>query len=263
MLPAFRNRRSGATMEHAVKKMSVASLQEMYESVEERLEVSLTVQLIGMGQLKDTRVKGSEGLKKVMTLFVADGTMVCSLSLWGKFAADLDPALDAAFSRDGFPVLECHGLMRRIASTEPKMVVVLKNGKNSKINILPNKPAVVVRPSLHLMVTTFAGLGKEGIIANLVGTVVDQGDLRHAASGTPMRTLTLADFTGLGLEIVLHGSKASEEFRLGEKLALFYTKALANLEPTESGSYWVYEDAFVLRLGHSSVPELKGRVEVY
>ena len=98
---------------------------------------------LGMGQLKDTRVKGSGGLKKVMTLFVADGTMVCSLSLWGKFAADLDPALDAAFSRDGFPVLECQGLMRRIASTAPKMVEALDNGKNSMINLFPSKPAVV------------------------------------------------------------------------------------------------------------------------
>ena len=41
----------------------------------------MTVQLIGVGPLKDTEIKGSGALRKAMTLHVADGAMVCCFSL--------------------------------------------------------------------------------------------------------------------------------------------------------------------------------------
>lgn len=243
---------------HPPENQIVESLRELFGGVVAKTKVSIKGALVDLSELK------SVGSRKVLQCSVADQSAVISVTLWSPVADKMWEQMKEKFTQSPdqqfakFAVVGCEVVE---VQAQPWRIVKLQSTRLTEVKFICYE-GLIIQPAKPMVVDDFSELREAHIKAILHGTLCELGEVVHSQQGLPMRPGKLVDHSGTAIPLVLHSAHALDsDLQNGTQVTLFFAHALPGIMlhdgEERSGSWFVYEDAFVLEHGKRAVPPIR------
>lgn len=219
--------------------------------------VGVTACLVDLGDMKDIGKGRGGGMRRVLSMNIADHTGVVLVSLWSPLCEEVDPRLQQAFEEAStFPKVVLSGVEVVVVSKAPLPLAKLQSRRSSTVKIFEDASPLTIMPSSEVVVGNFNNLGAVGEKVCLRGRVQREA-VQTSQAGVPFRGAVLVDRAGVALPMILYDQNAKEELAEGQEICCFWAEAKAalvrdaddpKLDEEKSGQFWMFSDSYMRRM---------------
>lgn len=247
--PQKRPRTSGGGKPASQKKVVCESVMEAH-GLAAKVLVDITGWCVDLSEAKD--VADSRGVRKVLTMNVADRQAVITVSLWSPVVEKVQEQLGNAYDNAPagcFPKVVLQNLETVAVASAPLPLTKLQSRKDSTLKVL-GSTAWGLQPDAAAVVSTFEGLNHPHLTTSVRGTLLKLGEVRYSKNDLPMRQAILMDGQKVGLPLMLTGWHAERELENGSEIVAYAVSSLPGLAREDrgeetSGYFWVYSENYL------------------
>ena len=247
--PQKRPRTSGGGKPASQKKVVCQSVMEAH-GLEGKVLVDITGWCVDLSEAKD--VAGSRGVRKVLTMNLADGQAVIMVSLWSPMVEKVQEQLGNAYDNAAagcFPKVVLQNLETVAVAAAPLHLTKLQSRKDSTLQLL-GSTAWTLQPDASAVVSTFEGSNHACLTTSVRGTLIRLGEVRYSRNDIPMRQAIVMDGQKVGLPLMLTGWHAERPLENGSEIAAFGVSSLPGLAQEDraeetSGYFWCYSENYL------------------
>eukprot|EP00435_Cladocopium_sp_Y103_P006712 s280_g2.t1 len=249
LTPQKRPRTSGGGKPASQKKVVCESVMEAH-GLAGKVLVDISGWCVDLSEAKD--VAGARGVRKVLTMNVADGQAVIMVSLWSPMVEKVQEQLGSAYDNAPagcFPKVTFQNLETVAVASSPLPLTKLQSRKDSTLKVL-GATAWTLQPDASVVVSAFDGLNHANLTTSVRGTLIKLGELRYSKNDLPMRQAILMDGQKVGVPLMLTGWHAERALENGCEIVAYAVSSLPGLvmedRGEETGGYfWVYSENYL------------------